>query len=141
MQVLLIFIVYSKDKSDDKFVCELFVEIIDIETWEDDCDDDKDRKDGKGRKDGKKDDKNRKLLFSEGGVTMNISLRTSNAICMWYLSIPGFEVAENNMVNKNKHVTTTLLGTCQIDQDRSHEWRSVECVGLGEAISNVTLEP
>ncbi|KAK0215172.1 hypothetical protein EDD85DRAFT_962904 [Armillaria nabsnona] len=49
--------VYSKDKFDDKFVCELFVEIIDIETWEEDCDDDKDRKDGKGRKDGKKDDK------------------------------------------------------------------------------------
>ncbi|KAK0430998.1 hypothetical protein EV421DRAFT_1855651, partial [Armillaria borealis] len=52
--------VYSKDKSDDKFVCELFVEIIDIETWEDDCDGDKDRKDGKGRKDGKKDDKDHK---------------------------------------------------------------------------------
>ncbi|SJK98281.1 uncharacterized protein ARMOST_01544 [Armillaria ostoyae] len=55
-----IFIVYSKDKSDDKFVCELFVEIIDIETWEDDCDDGKDYKDGKGRKDGKKDDKDDK---------------------------------------------------------------------------------
>ncbi|KAK0421573.1 hypothetical protein EV421DRAFT_1916761 [Armillaria borealis] len=54
---------YSRDKSYDKFVCELFVEIIDIKTWEDDCDDDKDHKDGKGRKDdkdGKKNDKDRK---------------------------------------------------------------------------------
>ncbi|PBK65541.1 hypothetical protein ARMSODRAFT_1022334 [Armillaria solidipes] len=54
---------YSRDKSYDMFVCELFVEIIDIKTWEDDCDDDKDHKDGKGRKDdkdGKKNDKDRK---------------------------------------------------------------------------------
>ncbi len=26
-------------------------------------------------------------------------------------------------------------------QDNSHEWRSVECMGLGETISSVTLEP
>ncbi|KAK0459253.1 uncharacterized protein EV420DRAFT_1479262 [Desarmillaria tabescens] len=57
---------YSKDESDDKFICELFEEIIDILTWEDDCDDDKvHKKDGKddkkdGKKDGKKDDKDRK---------------------------------------------------------------------------------
>ncbi|PBK61305.1 hypothetical protein ARMSODRAFT_981651 [Armillaria solidipes] len=49
---------YSHDEKDDKFICELFVEIIDINTWKDDCDygkDDKDNKDGK--KDDKKDDK------------------------------------------------------------------------------------
>ncbi|KAK0240422.1 hypothetical protein EDD85DRAFT_788489 [Armillaria nabsnona] len=34
----------------------------------------------------------------------------------------------------------SLLGTCQIDKDNSHEWRSAECVGIGEAITNVTLE-
>ncbi|KAK0459224.1 uncharacterized protein EV420DRAFT_1763662 [Desarmillaria tabescens] len=60
---------YSKDESDDKFICELFEEIIDILTWEEDCDDDKDhkkdgkdhKKDGKDeKKDGKKDDKGRK---------------------------------------------------------------------------------
>ncbi|KAK0226648.1 hypothetical protein IW262DRAFT_1294823 [Armillaria fumosa] len=51
---------YSKDPSDDKFVCEVFVEILDIETWEDDCDHGKDYKDEKGRKDGKKDDKDHK---------------------------------------------------------------------------------
>ncbi len=34
-----------------------------------------------------------------------------------------------------------LLGTCQIVKDNSHERRSAECVGFGEAISNVTLEP
>ncbi|KAK0451045.1 hypothetical protein EV421DRAFT_1776834, partial [Armillaria borealis] len=43
--------------SDDKFVCELFVEIIDIDTWKEDCDDGKDDKDHKdGKKDDKKDD-------------------------------------------------------------------------------------
>ncbi len=85
-----IFIVYSKDKSDDKFVCELFVEIIDIETWEEDCDDDKDRKDRKGRKVERKTTRATgmttstttlhagmpttitRLLFSEDGVTMDI---------------------------------------------------------------------
>ncbi|KAK0468946.1 hypothetical protein IW261DRAFT_1425998 [Armillaria novae-zelandiae] len=39
---------YQHDEKDDNFVCELFVEIIDINTWENDCDyskDDKDRKD------------------------------------------------------------------------------------------------
>ncbi len=25
-------------------------------------------------------------------------------------------------------------------QDNSHEWRSVECMGFGKAISNITLE-
>ncbi len=33
-----------------------------------------------------------------------------------------------------------LLGTCQIDEDNLHEQSPVECVGFGEAISNVTLE-
>ncbi|KAK0486494.1 hypothetical protein IW261DRAFT_1416271 [Armillaria novae-zelandiae] len=42
---------YSHDDKDDKFICELFVEIIDVDTWEQDCDD------GKDGKDGKKDDK------------------------------------------------------------------------------------
>lgn len=27
---------YSRDESYDKFICELFTEIIDIKTWEDD---------------------------------------------------------------------------------------------------------
>ncbi len=27
---------------------------------------------------------------------------------------------------------------CQIDEDNLHEWSPVECVGFGEAISNVT---
>ncbi|KAK0454298.1 hypothetical protein EV421DRAFT_1896227 [Armillaria borealis] len=49
---------YSHDEKDDKFVCELFVEIIDINTWKDDCDGGKDDKDHKdGNKDDKKDDK------------------------------------------------------------------------------------
>ncbi|KAK0455624.1 uncharacterized protein EV420DRAFT_1765293 [Desarmillaria tabescens] len=52
--------VYSKEESEEKFICELFEEIIDILTWEDDCDDDKDRKDGKDRKD-EKDRKDRKM--------------------------------------------------------------------------------
>ncbi len=34
-----------------------------------------------------------------------------------------------------------LLGTCQIDKGNSHKRRSAECVGFGEAISNITLEP
>ncbi|PBK83107.1 hypothetical protein ARMGADRAFT_1089665 [Armillaria gallica] len=29
-------IVYSRDESYDKFICKLFVEVIDIKTWEDD---------------------------------------------------------------------------------------------------------
>ncbi|PBK64515.1 hypothetical protein ARMSODRAFT_979051 [Armillaria solidipes] len=49
---------YSHDEKDDKFVCELFVEIIDINTWKEDCDDGKDDKDHKdGKKDDKKDDR------------------------------------------------------------------------------------
>ncbi len=36
---------------------------------------------------------------------------------------------------------TKLLGMCQMVKDNSHEWRSAECVGFGEAISNITLEP
>ncbi|KAK0437915.1 uncharacterized protein EV420DRAFT_1753327 [Desarmillaria tabescens] len=52
---------YSKEEDEEKFICELFEEIIDILTWEGDCDDDKDGKDGKkDEKDGKKDDKDRK---------------------------------------------------------------------------------
>ncbi|KAK0437927.1 uncharacterized protein EV420DRAFT_1753339 [Desarmillaria tabescens] len=59
---------YSKEENEEKFICELFEEIIDILTWEDDCDDDKDRKDDRKNdggskdfgKDGKKDDKDRK---------------------------------------------------------------------------------
>ncbi|KAK0212209.1 hypothetical protein DFS33DRAFT_1279940 [Desarmillaria ectypa] len=44
--------VYSEEESGEKFICELFEEIINILTWEDDCYDDKhDEKDGK---DGKK---------------------------------------------------------------------------------------
>ncbi|KAK0493064.1 hypothetical protein EDD18DRAFT_1464980, partial [Armillaria luteobubalina] len=41
---------YSHDEKDEKFICDLFVEIIDVDTWEQDCDegnDDKDGKDGK----------------------------------------------------------------------------------------------
>ncbi len=34
-----------------------------------------------------------------------------------------------------------VLETCQIDKGNSHKWRSVECMGFGKAISNVTLEP
>ncbi len=34
-----------------------------------------------------------------------------------------------------------VLGTCQMVKDNSHERRSAKCVGFGEAISNVTLEP
>ncbi|PBK61296.1 hypothetical protein ARMSODRAFT_965086 [Armillaria solidipes] len=45
---------YSHDEKDDKFICELFVEIIDINTWKDDCDYGKDDKDD--NKDGEKDD-------------------------------------------------------------------------------------
>ncbi|KAK0437916.1 uncharacterized protein EV420DRAFT_154870 [Desarmillaria tabescens] len=45
---------YSKEENEEKFICELFEEIIDILTWEDDCDEDKDDKHGK------KDDKDRK---------------------------------------------------------------------------------
>ncbi|KAK0493045.1 hypothetical protein EDD18DRAFT_1356957 [Armillaria luteobubalina] len=53
---------YSCDEKDEKFICELFVEIIDIDTWKEDCDkgkDDKDHKDSKkdDRKDDKKDDR------------------------------------------------------------------------------------
>ncbi|KAK0459405.1 uncharacterized protein EV420DRAFT_1479382 [Desarmillaria tabescens] len=49
--------VYSEEEIEEKFICELFEEIIDILTWEDDCDEDKDdKKDGKNR-DGKKDGK------------------------------------------------------------------------------------
>ncbi len=33
-----------------------------------------------------------------------------------------------------------LLGMCQIDKDNLHKQRSMECIGLGEAISNITLE-
>ncbi|PBK86576.1 hypothetical protein ARMGADRAFT_1035442 [Armillaria gallica] len=44
---------YSHDEKDDKFICELFVEIIDVDTWKDDCDYGKDDKD---HKDDKKDD-------------------------------------------------------------------------------------
>ncbi|KAK0468942.1 hypothetical protein IW261DRAFT_1425994 [Armillaria novae-zelandiae] len=44
-------IAYQHDEKDDKFVCELFVEIIDINTWENDC------HYGKDDKDRKKDDK------------------------------------------------------------------------------------
>ncbi|SJL13509.1 uncharacterized protein ARMOST_16953 [Armillaria ostoyae] len=63
--------VYSRDEKDEKFVCELFVEIIDIETWKDDCDDGKDGKgkddkDGKGRKDDKKDGKDGKKGGKDG---------------------------------------------------------------------------
>ncbi|KAK0204140.1 hypothetical protein DFS33DRAFT_1337166 [Desarmillaria ectypa] len=62
---------YSKEESEDKFICELFEEIIDILTWEDDCDDDKDGKyngdkDGKYGKDGKKDDKDGKKDGKDG---------------------------------------------------------------------------
>ncbi|KAK0212190.1 hypothetical protein DFS33DRAFT_1279808 [Desarmillaria ectypa] len=47
--------VYSEEEIEEKFICELFEEIIDILTWEDDCYDDKhDEKDGKDGKDGKK---------------------------------------------------------------------------------------
>ncbi|KAK0493046.1 hypothetical protein EDD18DRAFT_1356968 [Armillaria luteobubalina] len=45
---------YSCDEKDEKFICELFVEIIDIDIWKEDCDKGKDDKD---HKDGKKDDK------------------------------------------------------------------------------------
>lgn len=49
------FLIYSHDEKDEKFVCELFIETIDIKTREDDCDDSKDRKDGKkDQKDGRK---------------------------------------------------------------------------------------
>ncbi len=34
-----------------------------------------------------------------------------------------------------------VLGMCQIDKGNSHKRRSVECVGFGKALSNVTLEP
>ncbi len=34
-----------------------------------------------------------------------------------------------------------LLGMCQIDKGNLLKQRSTECVGFGEAISNVTLEP
>ncbi|KAK0430445.1 hypothetical protein EV421DRAFT_1912923 [Armillaria borealis] len=48
---------YSRDEKDEKFICELFVEIIDIDTWQEDCDDGKDDKDHKDdKKDDKKDD-------------------------------------------------------------------------------------
>ncbi len=33
-----------------------------------------------------------------------------------------------------------LLGMCQIDEDNLHEQSPAECMGFGEAISNVTLE-
>ncbi len=33
-----------------------------------------------------------------------------------------------------------VLGTCQIDKGNLHEWRSMECMGFGKAISNITLE-
>ncbi len=36
--------------------------------------------------------------------------------------------------------TSILLGMCQIDKGNLHEQRSMECVDLGKAISNVTLE-
>ncbi|KAK0244462.1 hypothetical protein EDD85DRAFT_945777 [Armillaria nabsnona] len=44
------------------------------------------------------------------------------------------------------HFPTTLsprvlLETCQIDEDSLHKWSPAECVGVGEAISNITLEP
>ncbi|KAK0212185.1 hypothetical protein DFS33DRAFT_1482136 [Desarmillaria ectypa] len=51
---------YSKEETEEKFICELFEEIIDILTWEDDCDDDKDGKDGKYGPGPKKDDKDGK---------------------------------------------------------------------------------
>ncbi|KAK0493065.1 hypothetical protein EDD18DRAFT_429570 [Armillaria luteobubalina] len=58
---------YQHDEKDEKFVCELFVEIIDIDTWKNDCDDGKDGKDGKDHKDGDKDhkdgDKDRKKYY------------------------------------------------------------------------------
>ncbi|KAK0471232.1 hypothetical protein IW261DRAFT_1425354 [Armillaria novae-zelandiae] len=41
---------YQDDEKNDKFVWELFVEIIDINTWENDCDYGKDDKDRKQRK-------------------------------------------------------------------------------------------
>lgn len=34
-----------------------------------------------------------------------------------------------------------VLKTCQIDKDNLHKWRFMECMGFGEAISNITLEP
>ncbi len=37
-------------------------------------------------------------------------------------------------------LSVDMLGMCQIVKDNSHERRSAECVGFGEAISNVTLE-
>ncbi|KAK0493072.1 hypothetical protein EDD18DRAFT_1356993 [Armillaria luteobubalina] len=49
---------YQHDEKDEKFVCELFIEIIDIDTWKNDCEDGKDGKDGdKDHKDGNKDHK------------------------------------------------------------------------------------
>ncbi len=40
-----------------------------------------------------------------------------------------------------KYQLGLVLGTCQIDEDNLHEQSLAECVGFGEAISNVTLEP
>ncbi len=42
--------------------------------------------------------------------------------------------------DKTAPVWKSLLGTCQIDKGNLHERRSAECMGFGEAISNITLE-
>ncbi|KAK0238775.1 hypothetical protein EDD85DRAFT_950980 [Armillaria nabsnona] len=41
----------------------------------------------------------------------------------------------------NPHAFSPPVRNVPIGQDNSHERRSTECVGVGEAISNVTLEP
>ncbi len=45
------------------------------------------------------------------------------------------------MLSRNNSNRAPVLGTCQIDKGNSHKQRSTECMGFGEAISNVTLEP
>ncbi len=54
---------------------------------------------------------------------------------------------DEEMVDKIKGDSSTaavqwseMLGTCQIDEDNLHEQSLAECMGSGEAISNITLE-
>ncbi len=48
---------------------------------------------------------------------------------------------EKVLDSREHKVRGKVLGKCQMVKDNSHERRSAECVGFGEAISNITLEP
>ncbi|KAK0217338.1 hypothetical protein EDD85DRAFT_798037 [Armillaria nabsnona] len=78
------------------------------------------------------DAQNVKELMSNEDLLM---LPTEEA-CM----VPSHENGDQQWVAHQDSISCCAVRNVPIGQDNSHERRSVECMGVGKAISNVTLE-